>query len=586
MFNASAKFNGTALNDVIYQGPKLQNDLFNVLLRFRRYPVALICDIAEMYLRVQLHHKDRSYHRFLWRGMNTEQKPLEYEFNSLVFGINLSPFLAQFVSQHHATVHKQQYPRAAEVILKSTYMDDSMDSVIDETEGVELYKKLSELWQKAGMQTHKWLSNSLKVLENIPPQYRAPEVSLDGDEISAVKTLGVLWLATDDVFTFKSDVLEKFQPSKRNFLKRIATLFDPLGMLSPFVIRAKMLMQEIWVRSLDWDDPLPEELSVKMISWFAELPMLSKIRVPRCLQLEEFKSATLHVFVDASQDAYGAVVYMRSEKVGGKEIIMSFVASKTKVAPLQSLSIPRLELMAAVLGKRLALSIAKILNIDRKLITFWTDSTSVIWWIRGYSRQFKPFIANRIGEIQTSTNPDKWRYVPAKENSADYLTRGATVAELSQLKVWWEGPTFLLDDKSKWPQLDTVGNSDSCNKRELKRKYSNIKAIATLVNVEESAENSWRLHPSRFSSWNRLTRVLAWVLRFINNCKQENKLKQVELNTEEISDAENHIIREMQKKEFKEEYSSLVKRKELPTHSKLLGLCPKLDSEGIMRSDG
>ena len=171
------------------------------------------------------------------------------------------------------------------------------------------------------------------------------------------------------------------------------------------------------------------------MSWFAELPMLSKIRVPRCLQLKEVKSATLHMFVDASQDAYGAVVYMRSEKIGGKEIIISFVASKTKVAPLQSLSIPRLELMAAVLGKRLALSIAKILNIDRELITFWTDSTSVIWWIRGYSRQFKPFIANRIGEIQTSTNPDKWRYVPTKENSADYLTRGATLAELSQLKV-------------------------------------------------------------------------------------------------------------------------------------------------------
>ena len=129
VFDASARYNGTALNDVIYQGPKLQNDLFNVLLRFRRYPVALICDIAEMYLRVKLHPKDRSYHRLLWRDMNTEQKPLEYEFNRLVFGMNSSPFLAQFVSQHHAKVHEKQYPRAAEIILKSTYMDDSMDSV-------------------------------------------------------------------------------------------------------------------------------------------------------------------------------------------------------------------------------------------------------------------------------------------------------------------------------------------------------------------------------------------------------------------------------------------------------------------------
>ena len=153
------------------------------------------------------------------------------------------------------------------------------------------------------MQTHKWLSSSLKVLENIPPQYRATEVNFD-DKVSPVKTLGVLWLATDDVFTFKSYcVVEKFQPTKRNYLKQIATLFDPLGMLSPFVIRAKVLMQEIWVCGLDWDDPLPEEVSAKMMSWFGELPMLSKIRVPRCLQLKEVTSATLHVFVDASENA-------------------------------------------------------------------------------------------------------------------------------------------------------------------------------------------------------------------------------------------------------------------------------------------
>ena len=586
VFDASARYNGTALNDVIYQGPKLQNDLFNVLLRFRRYPVALMCDIAEMYLRVQLHPSDRAYHHFLWRDMNIEQKPLEYKFNRLVFGVNSSPFLAQFVSQYHAKIYEKQYPRAAEVILKSTYMDDSMDSVKDETEGVELYKQLSELWKKADIQTHKWLSNSLKVLENIPPQYRATEVNFD-DKVSPVKTLGVLWHATDDVFTFKSYcVVEKFQPTKRNYLKWIATLFDPLGMLSPFVIRAKVLMQEIWVCGLDWDDPLPEELSAKMMLWFGELPMLSKIRVPRCLQLREVISATLHVFVDTSENAYGAVVYMRSEYIEGK-VSLSFVASKTKVAPLQSLSIPRLELMAAVLGKRLALSIAEILSIGRELITFWTDSTSILWWVKGYSRQFKPFIANRIGEIQTSTNPDKWRYVPTKQNPADHLTRGTTLTELSQLKIWWEGPIFLSEDKSNWPQLEIVAKPSNYA-REFKRKYSNIQlsSAATLVNMEESVEESWRLHPSRFSSWRRLNRVLAWVLRFINNCKQENKMSQVELSVEETSDAESYIIKEMQKKEFKEEYTSLAKKKELPTHSKLLSLCPRLDSEGILRSDG
>ena len=219
VFDASARFKRTSLNDVIYQDTKLQNDLLKVLLQFRRYPVALMCDIAEMYLRVWLCPKDRSCHRFLWRDTDTEQKPLEYEFNCLVFGINSSPFLSQYVSQHHAKVHEKQYLRAVEAILKSTYMDDSMDSVKNDREGIELYKQLSELWQKVGMRTHKWLSSSLKVLENIPSKCRASEANFDRDEVSPVKTLGVLWLATDDVFTFKSYCAEdKFQPMIRKYV--------------------------------------------------------------------------------------------------------------------------------------------------------------------------------------------------------------------------------------------------------------------------------------------------------------------------------------------------------------------------------
>ena len=206
---------------------------------------------------------------------------------------------------------------------------------------------------------------------------------------------------------------------------------------------------------------------------------------------------------------------------------------------------------------------------------------------KGYSRQFKPFVANIIGDIQSPTSPDKWRYVPTKHKPADHLTRGTTLIELSQLKIWWERPIFLSEDKSNWPKLETVPKPNSYT-RELKRKYNNVQlsSAATLVNMEESVEESWRIHPSKFSSWRRLNRVLAWVLSFINNCKQENKLNQVELSVEEISTAESYIIKEMQKKEFKEEYTSFAKKKELPRHSNLLGLCPRLDSEGILRSDG
>ena len=447
--------------------------------------------------------------------------------------------------------------RAAEVILKSTYMDDSMDSVIDEEQGVKLYTELSDLWDKAGMQTHKWVSNSPKVLESVSTQRRASEISLDSQEASPVKTLGILWCAREDVFTFKSQCGEEESVfTKRNLLKRIATLFDPFGMLSPYIFRGKMLMQDVWICGTEWNDPLPENLSNKINTWLGELTMLSSINVPRCLQSNrDVKSVTLHVFVDASQLAYGTVTYLRSECENG-DISVKFVASKTKVAPLQTISVPRLELMGAILGKQLTLSVASTLEINKSSLTFWTDSTSVLWWIKGHSRQFKPFVANRIGEIQAEISPDRWKYIPTAVNPADYLTRGTTLEQLSQLRVWWESPEFLYRNETEWPQLEAITPEDKI--KELKKRYvpnsesSPCESFTALICIRERSKESWRLNPSRFFSWKRLTRVQVWVIRFMNNCKQVSKDKpgRGELTAEEISDAENHIIKEMREETF------------------------------------
>ena len=201
-------------------------ELTDVLLRFRRNPVAPMCDIAEMYLRIEVAPKDRPYQRFLCRTLNQERAPDEYEFNRVVFGVNSSPFQAQFVAQTHAEKHKDEFPMAAETVLKSTYMDDSMDSVVDESQGIKLYEELNQLWSKAGMQAHKWLSNSTKVLERIPVENRASEVHIASDGLPMVKTLGVTWLPEEDAFKFNANPPEKdFSLTKRNFLEKIAKLF-------------------------------------------------------------------------------------------------------------------------------------------------------------------------------------------------------------------------------------------------------------------------------------------------------------------------------------------------------------------------
>ena len=330
--------------------------------------------------------------------MKVDQKPSVYEFNRLVFGVNSLPFLAQLVSQHHARLHEKSYPRAAETILKSTYMDDSMDSVMNDDDGIELYEQLSELWGKADMFTHKWLSNSPAVLNKILVKDRIQEVVLDKRVSPSVKTLGVVWMAGEDVFMFKTRFLEqKDKFTKQEFLKRIATIFDPLRFVSPFTIRGKVLIQEMWVSGLDWDDEVPKDLSIKIALWLSELSSLSQIKVQRSFQTQKMvQSVSLHTFVDASQDAYGAVVYFRVVYQDG-EISVQFVASKTKVAPLQTISIPRLELMGVSLGNKLAQSVSDVFAMQKKQMNFWTDSMNVLWWIRGRSKDFKPFVANRVG---------------------------------------------------------------------------------------------------------------------------------------------------------------------------------------------
>ena len=277
--------------------------------------------------------------------------------------MNSSPFHAQFVTQHHVETHKTEYPLAAETALKSTYMDDSMDSVADDQQGIELHKQLPELWKRAGMQARKWLSNSPVVLSEIPPEDRASKIDLKEGSLPSIKTLGILWQAAKDAFTFKGQPSDNyFSFTKRNFLSKVATLFDPLGFLAPFIIRAKVLLQDLWAAGLDWDDPFGETLVCRSRNWFEELPELAQISIPRCLQPMKDEitiSSSLQTFVDASEDAYG----YRNVYLSG--LISSVImAAKTSVAPLRAISVPRLELMGAVFSLRLTKEIPKALNIS------------------------------------------------------------------------------------------------------------------------------------------------------------------------------------------------------------------------------
>ena len=303
------------------------------------------------------------------------------------------------------------------------------------------------------------------------------------------------WLAGEDSFTFNEQPIEnELSPTKRNFLKKMASLFDPMGFLAPFIIQAKIILQEIWTRGLDWDEILDDDLHSKAEIWLQELENLEQVKVPRCIRLgqeEEVRSFSLHAFVDASQDAYGAVVYRKFVYRSGKQSCR-LIAAKSRVAPLKAMSIPRLELTATVLGARLTVSITSVLNLKPDQITYWSDSVNVLWWIRNPSRMYQVFVANRVGEIQTLTNPNQWRYVPSKENPADLLTRGAAVSMLVSMVSWWHGPSFLEQDESMWPinriqiQESAIEERENdCRKRE-RSKVGRAESIGIKVSPERS----------------------------------------------------------------------------------------------------
>ena len=612
VFDASAQLNEKSLNTEALPGPKLQSNIFDILVRFRKELEVLVSDVSQMYHQLVLKPEDRPFHRFLWRNLDIQSPPQVYEFSRFVFGGCYCPFCAQFTWQRHAEIHKTQYPLAADAVRNHCYMDDLMPSVATIEIAKETRKQLTELGNLAGFHLRKWMSNQAEVLKDIPAEDRAQTIDLEENKLSTTKTLGVLWTADLDTFSFKYSLTPETELTKRKVLKKTATIFDPLGFLAPYVVRAKILIQQAWVEATGWDVPLPGHHQKQWKSWFEESIGLQGIRIPRCLKDRHSTAvkASLHTFSDASEAAYAAAVYIRHE-YEDKSITTRLVGSKTRLSPLKAMSIPRLELMGAVIGLRLTKQISAALEIPLSPATFWVDSMNVVYWIHGQSRNYKPFVSHRVGEIHEQSDPNQWRYVPTKQNPADFGTRGLTVSELADSEMWWKGPTFLAFPESDWPKPKAANPKEEALTEVRAERRPDLKNQLSRQEEENDTQNSeqehstfvileketWRLNPARFSKWYRassqgqleigysLVRVRSWVMRFIKNCRvpEEQRIKG-ELTTKELSDTELDIIKEAQKEVFNEEIIALTARKELSKRSHLLPLTPML-AGGLLRSN-
>ena len=207
------------------------------------------------------------------------------------------------------------------------------------------------------------------------------------------------------------------------------------------------------MRGYDWDDEVQDEIANKIRDWFQQLKSRKEVKIPRCLRSPEpVKSKRIVTFVDASQQAYGAAVYIRC-KYHNDAVTSRLIAAKSKVAPLSPMTVPRLELLGAILGLRLTQSLFTVLEVPMQSVTFYSDSTDVLWWIRGRGKNFRPFVANRIGEIQMFTEPSHWQHVSTEQNPTYLCTRGATPSGLAECSMWWNGPDWLTKDSSEWSKI-------------------------------------------------------------------------------------------------------------------------------------
>ncbi|KAF2888647.1 hypothetical protein ILUMI_17526, partial [Ignelater luminosus] len=262
------------------------------------------------------------------------------------------------------------------------------------------------------------------------------------------------------------------------------------------------------------------------------------IQIPRWISLgsKGVEELSLYTFCDTSKDAYAAVVFCRVLRNG--RVSVHLLAAKSRVAPLRKLTIPRLELMGATIGARLYLQVAE--NLDSKFDSFfWSDSTTVISWMQR-DEEWTTFVWNRVNEIRRLTSPTQCRYLPSTCNPADLPFRGCTPKQLFESR-WWEGPTWLYLDRSKWPSEKTTVNEEEVVKERKKKLI-----VSVLINVDYT--NFW--HLSYFSKFTKTTRMIAWIFRYLQNVRYPDKKRSSELIVAEIEVAEKFIFRKIQQENF------------------------------------
>lgn len=571
VYDASASGSkGCSLNDTLLTGPVIQKDLRTLIIQWRQHKIAIISDIVKMYRQVLIADKHADYQRILWRD-NPHENCKSYKLLTVTFGTASAPYLAIRTLMQVAEDEHNNYPVGSEVVKNCFYVDDLMTGSYNVEHALEIYEQVNKILNSAGFELQKWSSNSEEFLDKIhenKDEIQTFEIKLD----KVIKILGLSWDREDDKFKFKVELPEKPKTiTKRNVLSEVARLFDPFGWLSPAIVKAKILIQRLWLCTSGWDEQLPENLQEEWVSFRKQLNELKNIHIDRWLFTHpDNEQVELHGFADASASAYAAVLYVKT--IQNNEVHVTILESKTKVAPLKQISIARLELCAAVLLAKLLSEATNVLKIPKDQVYAYTDSMVVLAWIEAQPTKWQTFVANRVSEIQNRINNDRWNHVISEDNPADLASRGVNPAELKDKEIWWKGP--------KWLQEKTVEQkTKTVPKTNLEEKKQQVKSFFG----KDEDKPIWE----RFSTLNKMIRVLTYCRRFLHlkEKKKDKQMKNGYLTSEEMKKTLENCIKICQEKEFGEEINDLKDKGQIKKRSKLRTLSPYLD-KGLLRVGG
>ena len=577
VFDASANFQGQSLNSHLLQGPDLINNLTGVLCRFRKEPVAVSCDIQGMFHQFKVDVLDRDYLRFLW--FDCKGNIVDYRMTGHIFGATSSPGCANFGLKHVAQEFSAEFPKAAAFIQNDFYVDDGLISLSNRDEAMKLMTDTVELCSRRGLKLHKFVSNdqfitkSLKCTTLDPPKtkYTLPSSELSTEKsMSVSKALGIHWDTSGDFLGF-APITSNNPQTRRQALSLVASLYDPLGLAAPFIMKGKLLLQEMCKDKSSWDTPMLAGMADRWMYWTKELCTISIFNVPRCYKAG-FDGCNplieLHIFCDASTKGYGACSYLRYSDENNSS--STLVMAKSRVAPLRPITIPRLELQSAVTGAKVAHFLMKELQYTNLATFYWTDSMAVLGYINNDSRRFHTFVCNRVEKIRELSNPSSWKYIPSSLNPADMISRGSTVEEMNH-SSWLCGPDITaLNQKPPEVVPDPDLNDPEVRNHIVHLNFSSV-------------DISMISRFARLSSWLSLVKAVANLRRVVKRFSQCSR--HIDYVNESV-ESSNVIVSLVQWEAYPDEINALKQGLLVPKSSRLFKLDPYLDDAGLLRVGG